>query len=417
MEPSNTNGIEIANKPETNGSPVGKTHYGQNKHHFSNHNTAKPFRPADVPTNMHSYMPNNPQRMELPLRILVPTSTMGAVIGKGGVTIKQIIAETSTRIDVHRNHGQVPQEKIVSIYGSAANCSRALHKIMEIVRNEESVAKSNETEVSLRILAHNAHVGRVIGKNGATINAIMKDTATRIGVSNISWNYSQFLTERVITIQGELPDQIRAEQQISDILRLFYAKEILNASSVANGPLNSNGATNNPNIVRTPNDYAHPHLYTPNNNGDHMHARGPVHTNNPPHMYFGAPPQMGMPYMDPMFAPQGYMQEPYGQANHITASHNIAAVQLLGPLVTHALGGIAMAVTRISALDKKKEVAHVHIPQSAVGPIIGTGGSTIQKIIQVSSANLIKVRIFFYLNEIMTLIFLRFFLVPDHIQL
>ena len=350
---------------------------------------------------------NNAQRMELPLRVLVPTSTMGAIIGKGGVAIKQIIADTLTRVDVHRNHGPVPQEKIISIYGSAANCSRALQKIMEIVRNELHSNEKPEPEVPLRLLAHNAHVGRVIGKNGATINSIMKSTETRIAVSSSSWDYSQFLTERVITIQGQLVDQVRAEQQISSILRQFYAKDLMGAMCANNyaavnagvpnvvGPQVGNGATSAIALSRGPGDFAAagsvptgPHHYAvgaPDHVGQRMGANG----NNP--MY--APMPMAMPFIDPMHSTAAaYMQQGYGPMSPLASAHNIAAAQLLGPQVAHALGGLSMSAMRIASLDKKKELATVYVPAHAVGPIIGTGGSTIREMIHASGAS-IKVRI------------------------
>lgn len=38
-------------------------------------------------------------------------------------------------------------------------------------------------EISLKILAHNSLIGRIIGKAGATIKKIMQETDTKINVS------------------------------------------------------------------------------------------------------------------------------------------------------------------------------------------------------------------------------------------
>ena len=39
---------------------------------------------------------------ELPLRILVPSDMIGAIIGRSGNTIRQITNDSKARIDVHR---------------------------------------------------------------------------------------------------------------------------------------------------------------------------------------------------------------------------------------------------------------------------------------------------------------------------
>jgi insulin-like growth factor 2 mRNA-binding protein 1 len=41
----------------------------------------------------------------------------------------------------------------------------------------------NYREISLKILAHNNLIGRIIGKGGNTIKRIMQDTDTKITVS------------------------------------------------------------------------------------------------------------------------------------------------------------------------------------------------------------------------------------------
>ena len=78
---------------------------------------------------------------------------------------------------------------------------------------EEARNVGKPSEMSLKILAHNNLIGRIIGKSGATIKKIMEDTDTKITVSSIS-DISSFNLERVITIKGAIPHISRAEAEV-----------------------------------------------------------------------------------------------------------------------------------------------------------------------------------------------------------
>ena len=104
-------------------------------------------------------------------------------------------------------------------------------------------------EISLKILAHNNLIGRIIGKGGSTIKRVMLETETKITVSRYNHfsNYSykgilitQFLLlancslndvssfnmERVITIKGTIENMSRAEGMISAKLRQSYESDL-----------------------------------------------------------------------------------------------------------------------------------------------------------------------------------------------
>lgn len=80
-------------------------------------------------------------------------------------------------------------------------------------------------EISLKILAHNNLIGRIIGKGGNTIKRIMQDTDTKITVSSIN-DINSFNLERIITVKGGIDNMARAEALISAKLRQSYENDL-----------------------------------------------------------------------------------------------------------------------------------------------------------------------------------------------
>ncbi|KAG1656352.1 Insulin-like growth factor 2 mRNA-binding protein 3 [Nymphon striatum] len=129
---------------------------------------------------------NNMQRMgfrqsDFPLRILVLSDMVGAIIGKQGGTIRQITQSSHARVDVHRKDNVGSVEKPITIFGNPENCSAACAKILHVMQEEAN--NTNRGEIPLKLLAHNNLIGRIIGKSGSTIKKIMEETETKITVS------------------------------------------------------------------------------------------------------------------------------------------------------------------------------------------------------------------------------------------
>ncbi len=116
------------------------------------------------------------------IRILVLKDLVGAIIGRGGNTIKQITQETHARVDVHRKESSTANENVIMIYGNPENCSQACRRILEVMQQEARSLNRPEDFV-LKILASNNLIGRIIGKGGSTIKRVMQQTETKITVS------------------------------------------------------------------------------------------------------------------------------------------------------------------------------------------------------------------------------------------
>ena len=164
-------------------------------------------------------------------------------------------------MDVHRKENVGSIEKAITIYGQPENCTAACLQIMKVMQ-EEAKTTGKPEDMTLKVLAHNNLVGRIIGKQvgknrdepifglyyilliiismfflisnsnysfilfqGATIKRIMDDTDTKIAVSSIS-EISNFNMERIITVKGEIENMSKAEAEISSKLRAAYEADV-----------------------------------------------------------------------------------------------------------------------------------------------------------------------------------------------
>lgn len=153
---------------------------------------------------------------DTPLKMLVPASVVGAIIGKGGSTVRQItqLKDSRARVDVHRREGP-GSDKVATIYGAPEACGAAAIRILEIVRKEEK-----DNDLPLKVLAHNALIGRLIGRDGRNLKHVQDKTGTRIAISSMH-ELSPYNMDRTISIHGEVKGIAEAEQLITEKLRQF----------------------------------------------------------------------------------------------------------------------------------------------------------------------------------------------------
>ncbi|XP_014483700.1 PREDICTED: insulin-like growth factor 2 mRNA-binding protein 1 [Dinoponera quadriceps] len=170
-----------------------------------------------------SGLPGSGRQTDFPLRILVQSDMVGAIIGRQGSTIRQITQVSRARVDVHRKDNVGSLEKAITIYGNPDNCTNACKKILEVMQQEAN--NTNKGEITLKILAHNNLIGRIIGKGGNTIKRIMQDTDTKITVSSIN-DINSFNLERIITVKGTIENMSKAESMISSKLRQSYENDL-----------------------------------------------------------------------------------------------------------------------------------------------------------------------------------------------
>ncbi|XP_055374970.1 insulin-like growth factor 2 mRNA-binding protein 1 isoform X2 [Condylostylus longicornis] len=171
----------------------------------------------------YTNMPGPGRQADFPLRLLVQSEMVGAIIGRQGTTIRTITQQSRARVDVHRKDNVGSLEKAITIYGNPENCTNACKRILEVMQQEAT--NTNKGEICLKILAHNNLIGRIIGKSGNTIKRIMQETDTKITVSSIN-DINSFNLERIITVKGTIDNMSKAESQISSKLRQSYENDL-----------------------------------------------------------------------------------------------------------------------------------------------------------------------------------------------
>lgn len=138
------------------------------------------------------------------IRVLVPSTMVGAIIGKEGKKIKDLTDKTGTDITVHKKDDKGPPEKVVEIVGTAEQCTEANLGIHRTMRAETDPAKRGQV-IEMRILVHSSIAGRVIGRGHCHLKHITEDvevTSVRAKRGDIN-PLNQM--DRVITIQFQLP--------------------------------------------------------------------------------------------------------------------------------------------------------------------------------------------------------------------
>ncbi|CAL8321663.1 unnamed protein product [Merluccius merluccius] len=161
---------------------------------------------------------------DFPLRMLVPTQFVGAIIGKEGLTIKNVTKQTQSKVDIHRKENAGAAEKPITIHSTPEGCSSACRMILDIMQKEASETKATE-DIPLKILAHNSLVGRLIGKEGRNLKKIEEETGTKITISSLQ-DLTIYNPERTITVKGSLEACCKAEAEVMRKLREAYENDI-----------------------------------------------------------------------------------------------------------------------------------------------------------------------------------------------
>jgi len=201
-----------------------KEYHGEQKDGIMSLSTSGRRLPRES-ASPRNFKPSGGRQVDFPLRILVSSEMVGAIIGRGGSTIRAITQQSRARVDVHRKVDHMGSvEKAITVYGQPENCTTACQRILEVMAEEnKNVGKAEE--LNLKILAHNNLIGRIIGKQGSTIKRIMEDTDTKITVSSIN-DVNSFNLERIITISGSIVNMSRAEAEVSSKLRAAYETDL-----------------------------------------------------------------------------------------------------------------------------------------------------------------------------------------------
>jgi transcription antitermination factor NusA-like protein len=281
---------------------------------------------------------------DIPLRILIPNEFVGAIIGRGGTTIKAISKGTGARLDIYRQHNrnyEMP-EKPVSISGPREKASQACRKVLEIIAQEADHMRERKFDIALKLFVPNGVVGRIIGKAGSVIKEMMDVTQTKIHISNQpeymedSFN-ARRSNQRIITIRGSIDGMCQAESMISAKLREAYIE-----GKVRDRDL----------------EFAYP---SPSRNTSTMG-------------YVGVSPMITNPYLLPTPPHSNYPYERRYNNQLYGVRFNSSSNYPMDP--------------EDDGLLSRPEVAYMYVPDEIVGALIGRKGESIREIIHASGASI-----------------------------
>ncbi|KAK6483245.1 insulin-like growth factor 2 mRNA-binding protein 2 isoform X3 [Huso huso] len=335
---------------------------------------------------------------DFPLRMLVPTQFVGAIIGKEGLTIKNVTKQTQSKVDIHRKENAGAAEKPISIHSTAEGCSSACCMILEIMQKEADETKVAD-EIPLKILAHNSLVGRLIGKEGRNLKKIEQDTGTKITISSLQ-DLTIYNPERTITVKGSIEACCKAEVEIMKKLREGYENDIAAINQQTNliPGLNMNALG----IFSTGLSVL------PSASG----PRGAGTATATGYSPFLQAPEQEVVYLFIPTQAVGALIGKKGQhikqlARFAGASIKIAPAEgpeasermviITGPPEAQfkAQGRIFGKLKEENFFSPKEEVkleAHIKVPSSAAGRVIGKGGKTVNELQNLTSAEVIVPR-------------------------
>uniref|UniRef100_A0A8C9WG90 Insulin-like growth factor 2 mRNA binding protein 3 n=1 Tax=Scleropages formosus TaxID=113540 RepID=A0A8C9WG90_SCLFO len=340
----------------------------------------------DVPqlSGRQGFVPRGPPRLgspgvsarprlqsDIPLRMLVPTQFVGAIIGKEGATIRSITKQTQSKIDIHRKENAGAAEKPITIHSTPEGCSAACKTIMEIMQKEAADTKFTE-EIPLKILAHNNFVGRLIGKEGRNLKKIEQDTETKITISPLQ-DLTLYNPERTVTVKGSIEACAKAEEEIMKKIRESYENDVaaMNLQSNLIPGLNLSALGLFPS--------SSPGMNTSVMSGPGLAAQS------------GYPP-LGQPESETvyLFIPALAVGAIIGkQGQHIKQLSRFAGASI------KAQGRIFGKLKEENFFGPKEEVkleAHIKVPAYAAGRVIGKGGKTVNELQNLTSAEVVVPR-------------------------
>ncbi|XP_045152350.1 insulin-like growth factor 2 mRNA-binding protein 2 [Echinops telfairi] len=340
---------------------------------------------------------------------------VGAIIGKEGWTIKNITKQTQSRVDIHRKENSGAAEKPVTIHATPEGTSEACRMILEIMQKEADETKLAE-EIPLKILAHNGLVGRLIGKEGRNLKKIEHETGTKITISSLQ-DLSIYNPERTITVKGTVDACASAEVEIMKKLREAFENDMLTVnqqtSLIPGLNLSALGIFSTGLSVLPP--PAGPRGAPPY----HPFATHSGYFSSlcPPHQFSPFPHHYSYPEQEivNLFIPTQAVGAIIGKkgahikqlARFAGASIKIAPAE--GPDVSErmviitgppeaqfkAQGRIFGKLKEENFFNPKEEVkleAHIRVPSSTAGRVIGKGGKTVNELQNLTSAEVIVPR-------------------------
>eukprot|EP00808_Paulinella_micropora_P026863 g13412.t1 len=179
------------------------------------------------------------------VRGLLSDHDCGTLIGKKGANIQKIRQQSDTFINILRNKNNarpsngIPLDRIMKVKGTTNGVITALKLVAELLRLPSSKDKAKNAQnpqnnnadnppAPFRLLIPQGHAGSIIGKGGAIVREMCKETKCKITVSPQPLPGS---TEKLVSMTGSLEALSKAFPLI--VPKLEAAEKALAASGTS----------------------------------------------------------------------------------------------------------------------------------------------------------------------------------------
>jgi RNA-binding protein Nova len=149
------------------------------------------------------------------LKILLPNSFAGTVIGKGGAKISEVQTQSGcAKVVLSRTQEYYPdttgnQDRVLLISGTQLDqVTMALSLILKLLEQEMGSDETWQHLPMVRMLVHNKLCGALIGKSGTNIKSIAGESGASFVVSPPA--SLPGLNERVVKISGSIDTVVKA---------------------------------------------------------------------------------------------------------------------------------------------------------------------------------------------------------------
>lgn len=191
----NRNSNSNSNKKRKHDDDRSRSNNNRNKNRRSNQNNNN----RDSRDKRDQNSSKRDSSTEVHLKILIPQSSAGRVIGRGGDRVVQIQKDSHAKVKMSKSNEVHAQsgERVCLVVGSIKNALRAMEMVSSRLDTGES-SMDDDRAVQIKMLIPDNTAGLLIGKGGSYIKTIKDSSGAQIQISK----HNKDEIERVVTIEG-----------------------------------------------------------------------------------------------------------------------------------------------------------------------------------------------------------------------
>jgi RNA-binding protein Nova len=163
------------------------------------------------PASKKAHVPGD---TDVQIKILIPSGAVGALIGKGGETMRNLKNDSGCRVQMSKNQEvyRGTHERICLVKGKITSTMMVMQAILEKIQekidekcpSDQYDLKGMERSKEMKLVMPNTSAGLVIGKGGNSIKEIRESAGASIQVyPKAGSEEAKISTERVITIGAD----------------------------------------------------------------------------------------------------------------------------------------------------------------------------------------------------------------------